>query len=171
MMRRLSAVLMNMSLELKVPIDDLEDKVKSVVENEKDLKKELSTLKSELAKNSVSEIEPKALCDIQYVAVNAGAVMGKDLTTAADTIKKKLGGNGVAVIAGTDGSKVGLVVTVGSELAPKRLKAGDIVKELAPIIGGGGGGRPDMAQAGGKNPKKLDEMLATVEKVIEKLLK
>ena len=171
MMRRLSAVLMNMSLELKVPIDDLEDKVRSVVESEKDLKKELSTLKSELAKNSVSEIEPKALGDIQYVAVNAGAIMGKDLTTAADTIKKKLGGSGVAVIAGTDGSKVGLVVTVGSELAPKKLKAGDIVKELAPIVGGGGGGRPDMAQAGGKNPEKLDEMLATVEKVIEKLLK
>lgn len=171
MMRKLSAILMNMSTDLKVGIDDLEDKIKSMLENEKDLKKELAALKSDMVRGSLSDIEPVALGDISYVAVNAGAVMGKDLAIAADTVKKKLGSSGVAVIAGTDGTKVGLVVTVGSDLAPKRLKAGDLVKELAPIVGGGGGGRPDMAQAGGKNPEKLDEMLAAVAQTITKLLK
>ena len=170
MMRKLSATLMNMSLELKVGIDDLEDKVKAMAEIEKNLKKEVAALKSEVIKGSMADVEKVELGDVVYTAVNAGAVLGKDLAAAADTVKKQLGSSGVAVLAGTDGEKVGLVVTVGKNLAPKRIKAGDIVKKLAPIVGGGGGGRPDMAQAGGKNPEKLPELLAEVPVVIKELL-
>ncbi len=171
MMRKLSAILMNMSLDLKVHIDDLEDKVQSLLESEKNLKKETVELKNQLIRDSMSNIEIKPLADISYAAVNAGAVLGKELAAAADTVKKKLGENGISIIAGSDGGKVGLVVTVGSALAPKRIKAGDIVKKLAPIVGGGGGGRPDMAQAGGKNPDKLEEMFAAIEPAITELLK
>ncbi len=171
MMRKLSAILMNMSLDLKVHIDDLEDKVQSLLESEKNLKKEAAELKNQLIRGSMSDIEIKPLADISYAAVNAGAILGKELTAAADTVKKKLGDNGIGIIAGSAEDKVGLVVTVGSALAPKRIKAGDIVKKLAPIVGGGGGGRPDMAQAGGKNPEKLDEMFASVEAAITELLK
>ncbi len=171
MMRKLSAILMNMSLDLKVHIDDLEDKVQSLLESEKNLKKETVELKNQLIRDSMSDIEIKPLADISYAAVNAGAVLGKELAAAADTVKKKLGENGIGIIAGSDGGKVGLVVTVGSALAPKRIKAGDIVKKLAPIVGGGGGGRPDMAQAGGKNPDKLEEMFAAIEPAITELLK
>ena len=171
MMRKLSAILMNMSLELRVSIDELDGKVKSMLDTEKNLKKEISTLKSELIQNSLSDIEIKELGDISYTAVNAGNITGKELASAADTIKRKLGSNGIAVITGSNENKVGLVVTVGSALAPARIKAGDIVKELAPIVGGGGGGRPDMAQAGGKKPEKLPEMLSAVEATITRLLK
>ncbi len=170
MMRRLSAILMNMSLDLKVHIDDLEDKVKTMLNTEKELKKELATLKSEVVKNSLTDITPISLKDITYATVNAGTVLGKDLTAAADTVRKQLGSSGIGVIVGADAEKVGIVVTVGKDLAPKRIKAGDIVKKIAPIVGGGGGGRPDMAQAGGKNPEKLEEMLAAVEPAISELL-
>ena len=171
MMRKLSAILMNMSLELHVSIDELDDKVKSLLNTEKDLRKEISTLKNELVNSSLADIQPKPLSDIVYAAVNAGSIVGKELAAAADTVKKKLGSNGIAVIAGSTEDKVGLVVTVGSDLAPNRIKAGAIVKELAPIVGGGGGGRPDMAQAGGKNPEKLPELLAAVESTLTRLLK
>ncbi len=62
-----------------------------------------------------------------------------------------------------------IVVAVTSDLTA-RIKAGQIVKEIAPVVGGGGGGRPDFAEAGGKHPEKTDEMLAASEQVIARLL-
>ena len=70
--------------------------------------------------------------------------------------------------AGNDG-KVQIVVAVTQDLT-SRIKAGQIVKEIAPIVGGAGGGRPDFAEAGGKLPEKIDEMLEAAKTVIEKLL-
>jgi alanyl-tRNA synthetase len=61
-------------------------------------------------------------------------------------------------------------VSVSKDLVG-RIKAGDIVKQLAPIVGGGGGGRPDMAQAGGKNPEKLGEAIEKAGQIVEALLK
>ena len=61
-----------------------------------------------------------------------------------------------------------IVVAVTSDLTG-RVKAGQVVKEIAPIVGGGGGGRPDFAEAGGKQPEKIDEMLAASEQVIAKI--
>lgn len=168
--RNVATVFMNVGLTLNVGLENFEEKIDSMIENEKKLRKEIAALKSAQVKDSLSSVEPIALDDIQYVAVNAGAVMGKDLAAAADTVKKKLGTNGVGVLVGTDGEKVALVVTVGKDLAPKRLKAGDLVKELAPIIGGGGGGRPDMAQAGGKQPENVQKLLDSVEGIIKKSL-
>ena len=68
MMRKLSAILMNMSLELHVSIDELDDKVKSLLNTEKDLRKEISTLKNELVNSSLADIQPKPLSDIVYAA-------------------------------------------------------------------------------------------------------
>ena len=65
--------------------------------------------------------------------------------------------------------KVSLVVSVSKDLT-KRVQAGTIVKELAPIVGGGGGGRPDFAEAGGKEPSKIDELLSRAPAVLEALL-
>ena len=80
------------------------------------------------------------------------------------------GDKAVVVLASRDGDKAALAVGVGKELAPARVKAGDVVKKLAAIIGGGGGGKPDFAQAGGKEPGKLPEMLAAAPGVIKGLL-
>jgi len=73
------------------------------------------------------------------------------------------------VLASASDGKVQIVVAVTPDLT-NRVKAGQIVKEIAPIVGGGGGGRPDFAEAGGKQPEKIDEMLAASEQVVAKML-
>ena len=73
------------------------------------------------------------------------------------------------MIASTSDGKVQIVVAVTPDLTA-RVKAGQIVSQIAPIVGGGGGGRPDFAEAGGKQPEKIDEMLAATEAVVAKLL-
>jgi alanyl-tRNA synthetase len=73
------------------------------------------------------------------------------------------------VLASENDGKVGLVVSVTKDLTSK-IQAGRIVKELAPIIGGGGGGRPDFAEAGGKDPSKIDELLAKAPEVVRSML-
>jgi alanyl-tRNA synthetase len=95
--------------------------------------------------------------------------MGKDaLRGLADSLKAKIK-SGVVVIASENDGKVQIVVAVTADLT-SRVKAGQIVKEIAPIVGGGGGGRPDFAEAGGKQPEKIDEMLKASESVLAKLL-
>jgi alanyl-tRNA synthetase len=86
----------------------------------------------------------------------------------ADSLKAKIK-SGVVVLASANDGKVQIVVAVTPDLTG-RVKAGQVVKEIAPIVGGGGGGRPDFAEAGGKQPEKIDEMLAASEAVIAKLL-
>ncbi len=73
------------------------------------------------------------------------------------------------IIGSENDGKVQIVVAVTPDLTA-RVKAGQIVKEIAPIVGGGGGGRPDFAEAGGKQPEKIDEMLAASEGIVAKLL-
>jgi alanyl-tRNA synthetase len=86
----------------------------------------------------------------------------------ADSLRASLK-SGVVILASANDGKVALVVAVTPDLT-SRLKAGQVVKEIAPIIGGGGGGRPDFAEAGGKHPEKIDEMLDAAPGVLEKLL-
>src|SRR5207244_5158305 len=85
----------------------------------------------------------------------------------ADSLKAKIK-SGVVVLASANDGRVQIVVAVTPDLT-NRVKAGQIVKEIAPIVGGGGGGRPDFAEAGGKQPEKIDEMLAASEQVVAKV--
>jgi alanyl-tRNA synthetase len=97
------------------------------------------------------------------------ADLDKDaLRGLADSLKAKVK-SGVVVIASTSDGRVQIVVAVTADLTG-RVKAGQIVKEIAPIVGGGGGGRPDFAEAGGKQPENIDQMLAAAEGVIATLL-
>jgi alanyl-tRNA synthetase len=97
------------------------------------------------------------------------ADLDKDaLRGLADSLKDKIK-SGVVVIASANDGKVQMVVAVTADLTG-RIKAGQIVKEIAPIVGGGGGGRPDFAEAGGKQPEKIDEMLDASQRIVERLL-
>ena len=99
-------------------------------------------------------------------------VDGQDATglrTLLDKLRDKLG-SGVVVLGSAEEGKASLCIGVSKDLTG-RIKAGDIVKQLAPIVGGGGGGRPDMAQAGGKDPEKLPEAMAQAGQVVAGLLK
>ena len=92
-------------------------------------------------------------------------VDSKVLRELADKIRDKLG-SGVVVLAGTDGAKVLLLAAVTKDLSA-RVNAGRLIKEIAPLVGGGGGGRPDFAQAGGKDPSGIDAALARAVESIE----
>jgi alanyl-tRNA synthetase len=86
-----------------------------------------------------------------------------------DNLRDKLG-SGVVILGSVNEGKVALCVGVSKDLTG-RIKAGDIVKQVAPIVGGGGGGRPDMAQAGGKIPENLPEAIAKAPEIVASLLK
>ncbi|NRF99670.1 DHHA1 domain-containing protein, partial [Paenibacillus dendritiformis] len=89
------------------------------------------------------------------------------LRTTADELKAKVPGSVIALASAADG-KVNLVVAVAPELVKQGLHAGKLIKELASVCGGGGGGRPDMAQAGGKDPAKIDEALRLLDELVAK---
>ncbi len=97
-------------------------------------------------------------------------VEGLDMTELrdlADSLKQKLG-SGVVILGSAQGSKAFLVVSVTKDLT-SRVQAGAVIRELAPLVGGGGGGRPDFAQAGGSDPAALDGALAESPALVEKL--
>jgi alanyl-tRNA synthetase len=128
----------------------------------KTLEKELDDLKYRLAKNNIDKLLESALI-IKDVKVLTGIVDDLDkssLRNLADELKSKLE-KGVVVLATSNGDRVSLVATVTSNLNPK-LHAGKLVKEISSHLGGSGGGRPDMAEAGGKEPNKLPQALAAV---------
>jgi alanyl-tRNA synthetase len=109
--------------------------------------------------------------DVKGVKVIARRVSGLEkgaLRGLSDSLRDRLG-SGIVVIASENDGKVALVVSVTKDLT-SRVQAGRIVKEIAPIVGGGGGGRPDFAEAGGKDPSKIDELIAKAPDLIGTLL-
>ena len=110
-------------------------------------------------------------CVVKGVKLIARRVTGLEkgaLRGLSDSLRDRLG-SGVVVLVSENDGKVGLVVSVTKDLTD-RIKAGQLVKELAPIVGGGGGGRPDFAEAGGKDPSKIDDLIARAPDVVASLL-
>jgi alanyl-tRNA synthetase len=109
--------------------------------------------------------------EVKGVKVIARRVSGLEkaaLRGLSDSLRDRLG-SGIVIIASENDGRVSLVVSVTKDLT-SRIQAGRIVKEIAPIVGGGGGGRPDFAEAGGKDPSKIDELLAKAPELIATLL-
>ena len=109
--------------------------------------------------------------DVKGVKLVARRVSGLEkgaLRGLSDSLRDRLG-SGIVILASENEGRVGLVVSVTKDLTG-RIQAGRLVKELAPIVGGGGGGRPDFAEAGGKDPSKIDELLQRAPQVVESLL-
>jgi alanyl-tRNA synthetase len=116
-------------------------------------------------KKSHAHIE---VAGVKMVSQQVSDVDKDSLRTVSDQIKSRLG-SGIVVLAAPIDGNVHVVVAVTPDLTA-RIKAGQIVKEIAPIVGGKGGGRPDFAEAGGKHPERIDEMLDTSRRVVESLL-
>ena len=105
---------------------------------------------------------------IKLVTKRVSGLEKSSLRGISDSLRDRVG-SGVVVLASECDGKVGLIVSVTKDLTSK-LQAGRIVKELAPIVGGGGGGRPDFAEAGGKDPSRIDELLSKAPDVLRRLL-
>ncbi|WP_243035196.1 MULTISPECIES: alanine--tRNA ligase [unclassified Clostridium] len=144
---------------------DLKSKIESMLEEMKALHAENEKLKSKLANEALGDVMNQVR-DVKGVKVLAAKVADVDmngLRGLGDQLKEKLG-EGVIVLASVQGDKVNLMVTATDEAQKKGAHAGNLVKAIAGLVGGGGGGRPNMAQAGGKNPAGVD---AALEKAYE----
>jgi alanyl-tRNA synthetase len=156
---------------LKVPVGEIEVRVEQLVEERRKLERELSEAKKKLAMGGGAQAGAAAdgVRDVKGVKLLARAVSGiemKDLKSLADEGKKQIKSGVVALVAVSEEGKAGIVVGVTDDLT-KRFSAVDLVKKAAEALGGkGGGGRPDMAQAGGPDGSKADAALAAVEAAI-----
>ncbi len=141
----------------------LADKLGSMLKEIKTLQSENESLKSKAAKEALGDVtdDVKEVSGVKLIATKVAGVDMNGLRDLGDQLKTKIG-EGVVVLASDAGGKVSLIVMATDGAQAKGAHAGNLIKELAPIVGGGGGGRPNMAQAGGKNPAGIDEMLTKV---------
>jgi len=155
--------LLRIAEQVKSGSADAADKVAQMVEHTRKLEKELQQLKSKLASAAGSDLASQAV-DVNGAKVLAASLVGvepKSLRDMLDQLKNKLG-SGVVLLITVNGSKVNLIAGVTKDLTD-RCKAGDLVRIAAEKVGGKGGGRPDMAQAGGSDPSGVEAALALVE--------
>ena len=143
------------------------DKVDASVSKTRQLEKDVEQLKAKLASGAGTDLAAgaKDINGVKVLAAELDVADPKAMKSAVDQLKDKLG-SAVICVASSEGEKVTLVVGVTKDLFGK-VKAGDIVKEIAPYVDGRGGGKPDMAQAGGKKPEGIKEALAAFEKFAE----
>ena len=133
----------------------------------KELQSENEKLKAEIAMNQAGDILSKAqdVNGVQVLAARMDNIDMNELRNLGDSLKEKLG-DAVVVLASVADGKVTLMATATDSAIKKGAHAGNLIKAIAGFVGGGGGGRPNMAQAGGKNPAGTDEAL---EKAVEVL--
>ncbi|MBV2091422.1 MAG: alanine--tRNA ligase [Candidatus Thiodiazotropha sp. (ex Ctena orbiculata)] len=143
--------------------DEIEDKLTQILDRNRKLEKELEQLKAKLASAAGSDLASSAVAvgEIKVLAANLDGADPKSLRETMDQLKSKLG-SAVILLTAVAGGKVSLVAGVTKDLTGS-MKAGDLVKLAAEQVGGKGGGRPDMAQAGGSNPDAIPQALELVE--------
>ena len=147
---------------LKADASTVETRARQLVDRSRALEKEVDQLKAKLASSQGGDLAAQAV-EVDGIKVLAARLEGGDAKSLRDTVdqlKNKLGAAAV-VLAAVDGDKVSLVAGVTKD-ETKRIRAGDLVNNVAQQVGGKGGGRPDMAQAGGKDPSGLDAALQAV---------
>ncbi|MBW5444993.1 alanine--tRNA ligase [Cohnella sp. CFH 77786] len=152
---------------LKSAAADVPKRVEAVQADVRLLQREVESLQSKLGRLEAAELVSRAITvdgvTLLAARVNAGGMDA--LRGVADELKAKLG-SAVLALGAVDGDKVNLVAAVTPDLTGRGLHAGKLVKELAAICGGGGGGKPELAQAGGKDPSKLGEALEAAERIV-----
>ena len=152
---------------LKVPAENLETKIEKLLGANKDLEKEVSRLTAKLSLSDIDNIikNAKSVGGTKVVVSRVVLDSPKTLREMGDKIRDKLG-SGIVVLGGEYQGKAALLAMVSKDLTGT-YRAGNIIKEVAALVGGKGGGRPDMAQAGGPNPDKLNDALSAVYGIIE----
>ena len=157
---------------LKTSPDGLLDKIAALQAELKEAHSQIESLKSEAAKNAMGDVTDnvREIGGIRFLAARMEGVDANGLRELGDSLKEKLG-ECVIVLASVADGKVQLMATATDGALKKGAHAGSLIKGIAKFVGGGGGGRPNMAMAGGKNPEGVDQALEESAKVLEGLLK
>ncbi len=157
---------------LKAVPDNLADKINHVLAENKALHSEIESLKSKMAQEAAGDVmdQVKEVKGVKLLAAQIDGVDMNGLRDLGDQLKEKLG-EGVVVLASAGEGKVSLMATATDGAMKMGAHAGNLVKGIAGCVGGGGGGRPNMAQAGGKNPAGISDALAKSAEVLEGQIK
>jgi len=161
LVRGLSRTVDAIAARLKVPRDAVRARVEELAERNRELERELQKARAKAAGERASDAatEVKEVAGVRYAALNMGEATADEMRTAADALRAKLG-SGVVLLGAAKGGKALLLCAVTDDLVKEKgLSAGRLIGPVAKVVGGGGGGRPQMAQAGGKDPSKLPEAL------------
>ena len=173
LMREHERLIYNVSKALKTNQSDLLSRAEGVIAETKELRREIDSLKSKLAKSSLGDVVSGA-AEVDGIKVVTQVLDDNvDINTMreiGDNLKTKVP-NAVIVLASKAGEKVNLISMTTKEAMTKGAHAGKVISEVAKQLGGGGGGRPDSAQAGGKIPEKVEEALDNVKNILSKLIK
>ena len=160
----------HLASELKTPANELGTKITQLLDSQKSLEKELARLKSKLASSQGDDLADQAV-EISGIKVLAATLEGADanaLRETMDKLKDKLKSAAIVLASVADG-KVSIAAGVTQDVIA-RLKAGDLVNHVANQVGGKGGGKPDMAMAGGTDPSQLPQALASVQAWVQQKL-
>jgi alanyl-tRNA synthetase len=155
----------NVAGRVNSPIHELERKIESLLEHQKALEKEVKLAMDRNASNAASELLGRVhtVNGIPLITHNLGDAAGEFLQAIADSLKGRF--KGVVVLGGASAGAVALVATVSPDFTAKA-HAGKIIQQIAPIVGGKGGGKPENARGGGKEAGKVDEALAKVKTLL-----
>jgi alanyl-tRNA synthetase len=168
-MKKLETDMRELSDLLKVGQSELVAKTRKVMTQLKDKERELEELKLKMASGSAVEATAKTIAGVQVHVQRTDGLDVNGMRVLADQLRDKLKSGVVALGAATEDGKVSLLVVVTKDLIGK-LNAGDLIKVMAAEVGGTGGGRPEMAQAGGKDPARLDVALERIFGLVERML-
>ncbi|MBE9486083.1 MAG: alanine--tRNA ligase [Chloroflexi bacterium] len=163
-------ILQRLASLVKSDPQQLELRVQKLLEQQKELEKELGQLQAKANAERSGELidQVQEVAGIKLLAVKVAGVDGKGLREFSDQLRDKLG-SGVLVLVSTAGGKVALLVAVSKDLTGK-VKAGELIKPLAEIVGGRGGGKPELAQAGGAEVEKVAALLQAAPEKLQQLL-
>jgi alanyl-tRNA synthetase len=160
------ALIKSLAGKVNSPVHELEKKIESLVEQQKLMEKQIKAAQQREASNAASLLleEIKTINGIPAIIHNLGGVDGDFLQAVADSLKERF--KGVIVLGGgAQRGSVALVASVTPDYVSK-VQAGKIIQQIAPIVGGKGGGKPDNARGGGKDAGKLDEALAKAKSLL-----
>ena len=166
-----TATLDALSQRLQTPVPDLESRLDSYIQESDDLRRRLAAMERSLLRTEAEALLQR-VADVDGVRVVAGRTSAHNadgMREMGDFLRDKLSSCVVTLGALSEGSPI-LVTMVTPDLVDRGLNAGAIARDAAKLMGGGGGGRPEMAQAGGRHPEKLDEALAAVPKLVRAAL-
>jgi alanyl-tRNA synthetase len=151
---------------LKAAPAEVPERIERLLKHQRDLEKEIEAFKGKLAARDSADIFGKVK-EVKGIRILASAVDVADVKTLrdlGDKLRDRIQ-SGIILLGSRTGDKAMLLCLITKDLTD-RYRAGDIIKAIAPIVGGSGGGRPDMAQAGGPKPENLDQALAKLESLI-----
>jgi alanyl-tRNA synthetase len=151
---------------LKTSLLDVPDRVEKLIEERRTAEREIEKLHAAKRGAASSDLTAgaKEIGGVRVVAASVDGVAGKELRNMVDDLRGRLG-SGVVLLASENEGRLSLALGVTKDLT-ERFRAGDLVREVANVVGGKGGGRPDFAQGGGDDPERLEEAFARLEALI-----